>query len=229
MTLSGKIKLIIENPIIVLARLKGLKPIYASHCLTAKKLLKSEAKTIIDVGANRGDFSRACFYVFPNAKVYAFEPLPKYAKTLGSMNLSFFPVGLWNKNQESDFFFNKMADRKSSFLNYGRKNVYRKEDIEKIKIPQKRFDSLGIHVDRPCYLKIDVEGAEDKVLEGFGKKLKEIDILQVEINFQDNFKGQATFVEILKISERAGFTGFLQENVVYENESPARCDLFFFR
>src|SRR3989344_6739777 len=69
---------IIEEPRILVGRLKGLHSNHCYYCLTAKKLLKKPVKTIIDVGANDGVFIMAGRWVFPDAKIYAFEPLEEF-------------------------------------------------------------------------------------------------------------------------------------------------------
>jgi len=209
--IKKKLSMLLNNPSLIQARLKKFKPIYFQHALIAKSLLKEPIKTCIDVGANRGEFSRVCKYLFPESKIYAFEPLPKYKKVLGSLKINFFSFGLWNRNQVSSFFYNKDRDRRSSFLEST--SISNQRQIQKIEIEQKRFDSLDIKIIRPSYLKIDVEGAENKVLEGFGKKLREIDVLQVEVNFEEGFHKQTHFLEIFKIAKKAGFIGFVQDNI----------------
>ena len=36
-----------------------------------------ECQTVVDIGANRGQFALAVRHYLPNAQIYAFEPLPK--------------------------------------------------------------------------------------------------------------------------------------------------------
>jgi FkbM family methyltransferase len=229
MSIGFKIRLVLEQPRVLSAKLKGLKPIYSHHCLTAKDLA-GNFKTVIDVGANRGDFSKACRYFFPGARIYAFEPLPKYSEKLKGIADKVFNTALWNKNGKAVFNYNKRADRRSSFLGYGKDNKkFREEDVEKIKVIQKRFDSVKLEIERPCFAKIDVEGVEAEALEGFGNRLKEVDVLQLEVNFQENFKEQSKFSKMIDFIEKTGFLGFLQNNVHYKNGVPERCDLFFYR
>ena len=58
---------ILKNPFLLWIRIKGMHPFYYLNILTAKKF-GGNLKTIIDVGANVGDYSRVCNYVFPKAR-----------------------------------------------------------------------------------------------------------------------------------------------------------------
>jgi hypothetical protein len=45
-------------------------------------LLDAGIKTILDIGANTGQFARLAHEVFPGASIYSFEPLPDCFETL---------------------------------------------------------------------------------------------------------------------------------------------------
>ena len=66
----------IKDLIIEYLRIKKQK----SVCEIVKDMLKKDIKTIIDVGANKGEFSKAALNVFEQAKVYSFEPIPSLFK-----------------------------------------------------------------------------------------------------------------------------------------------------
>ena len=68
---------ILTHPQIIKARFKGVYTDHCASCLTSKQLLNQQVKTVIDVGANVGSFIKASQYVFPQAKIYAFEPVPR--------------------------------------------------------------------------------------------------------------------------------------------------------
>ena len=52
-------------------------------------------------------------------------------------------------------------------------------------------------LDQPDYVKVDVDGIEHLVLEGFGEKLKKVKSLLIEVN--KDFKEQAAAIEHLMI------------------------------
>jgi FkbM family methyltransferase len=154
--------------------------------------------------------------------------------------LKLFPIGLWNSNGRANLNIprNEDLDDCSSFLEFGNegfiKGIYEKTeskiDYDKVNVERKRFDSLDIDIKSPCLLKIDTEGSEIFVLKGFGSKLKEIDVIQLEVNFQENQKGQTKISELISYLELYGFIGFIQKTLRYgENGYPNHCDLIFFR
>lgn len=200
-------------------------------CLHVKNILRErEIKTVIDVGANKGEFSLAALKVFERAKVYSFEPLPLLIKNhlskIKEKRFAFFELALSNKNSTNYFNYNVNRKRRSSLLeNVGERNL----PIKKIKIKTKRFDSLNVPLNKPCFLKIDVEGAEMLVLKGFGGKLNQVDILQIEVNFSDNFKHQAKISELVNLLEKYNFKRFIQKNIIYKSRVPQSCDLIFFK
>jgi len=218
----------IKDLIIEYLRIKKQK----SVCEIVKDMLKKDIKTIIDVGANKGEFSKAALNVFEQAKVYSFEPIPflfkDYLLKINNERLKCFMFALSNKNSVSKFNYNLDRKRQSSLLTPSNFNEFK---IKKVKIETKRFDSLNLEIKRPCFLKIDVEGAEMLVLNGFEKNLKNIDVLQLEINFSENFNGQAKTSELIKFLEKYNFKRFIQKNIIYEGENklPKSCDLIFFR
>ncbi len=230
--LSRAVGRIIEYPSLLVSRFNGINFNHAHTCLTAKDLI-GEAKTVIDIGANEGTFTRAAGYIFPKAKIYAFEPLTEYYNMIKDLkNVTAFNFGLWDKEEEGTFYINSEKSGASSFLkpleNYT-KYIVKKEKISEIKVPKKRFDKLKIPIIRPCFVKIDVEGAEMKVLKGFGDKLKEVDILQIEWFFWDFHENQMRLGTLLPMLEKYGFVGCIQRELGYTEGYPSACDLIFFK
>jgi len=164
--------------------MKLTKPIslmrrFLRHRKILNKIKKEfDIKTVIDVGANRGEYSKAARRIFPHANIIAFEPTPNLFECPvhpDKRYLSFFNIGLLNENNDSkDFFYNPKRKKKSSFID-------KKEQTITLKVKTRRFDSLKIPIERPCLLKLDTEGTEFRALEGFGERLKEVDAIQIEV------------------------------------------------
>ncbi len=221
-----------EYPSLLVSRFKGVTSNQCYTCFTAKDLI-GNARTVIDIGANEGLFIKAAKYVFPKAKVYAFEPQEKFYNIIKNMkDVTAFNFGLWDKNEEGTFYVNKENTGASSFLkpldNYT-KYISGKDKISETKLQKKRFDKLEIPIIRPCFVKIDVEGAEEKVLKGFGDKLKEVDVLQIEWFFRDFHENQMRLGNLLPLLEKYGFVGFIQRELGYIEGYPSACDLIFFK
>jgi len=226
----NKIGIIIEHPSLIWAKLRGIAHIHYYHCLTAKKLSKTNIKTLIDIGANVGNYSKTGKIVFPDAKIYAFEPIKECYDKIKDENITAFNFALWDIDNQIDvFYFNKNITGRSSFLKYGSEHSILSKDIQEINILKRRFDKLKIEIIRPCFVKIDVEGGEDKVIRGFGERLKEVDVLQIEWHFGDYYKNHEKLSNMIKLLEDNGLTGFIQKSVGYKDNIPYQCEFFFFR
>lgn len=230
--LSRTVERIVEYPSLLFTKIHGISSNHTYTCLTAKELI-GNARTIIDIGANEGLFIKSAKYVFPKAKIYAFEPQKKFYNIIKNFStVKAFNFGLWDKEEESVFYINKQNTGASSFLkpleNYT-KYIGSKDKIIETKLQKKRFDSLNIPIIRPCFVKIDVEGAEVNVLKGFGDKLKEVDVLQIEWFFKDFHENQMKLGTLVPLLEKYGFVGFIQKELGYIEGYPSACDLIFFK
>lgn len=230
--LSRSIERITEYPSLLISRFKGMSSNHTYTCLTAKDLI-GNARTVIDIGANEGLFIKSAKYIFPRAKIYAFEPQNRFYNIIKKINgVTAFNFGLWDKEEEGTFYVNKQNTGASSFLkpidNYT-KYISSRDKISEVKLQKKRFDKLKISITRPCFVKIDVEGAETNVLKGFGDKLKEVDVLQIEWFFMDFNENQMKLGALLPLLEKYGFVGFIQRELGYIEGYPSACDLIFFK
>lgn len=230
--LSRAIGRMIEYPLVLIGRFKRINSNHCYTCLTTKDLI-GDVKTIVDIGANEGSFIKAAKYIFPRAKIYAFEPQEKFYNIIKNLeNVTAFNFGLWDKEGKSIFYVNRENTGASSFLkpldNYT-KYIGTKDKILEIRLQKRRFDKLRIPIERPCFVKIDVEGAEANVLKGFGDRLKEVDILQIEWFFRDFHENQMKLGELIPLLEKYDFIGFIQRELGYIEHYPSACDLIFFK
>ncbi len=74
-----------------------------------------------------------------------------------------------------------------------------------------------------------MEGAEEKVIKGFGDRLKEVDVLQIEWIFRKFHRDQMKLSRLMALLEKFGFSGFRQIELSYLKNKPYICDLIFFR
>ena len=153
----------------------------------------SRTKTFFDVGANIGIY---CFlaarYGLPDAKIFAFEPQPQCIKYLNktiSLNdwenkLSVFNLGLGDKKAELELY---LSGTGSTFDNSFNDNA----DSKKITIPVDTLDNQveKLNIKKIDFLKIDVEGFEQKVLEG-GLKTIERDKPIIFLEIADHVRGR---------------------------------------
>ena len=149
------------------------------------KLESERFNTIFDVGANVGNWSVMAAKIFKQGSIYSFEMCPQtfqeLQKNTEKYNVNCINSALSDCNNK-DFAVNCREG------NYTRNSIDfpQEEFYEKFKVPMLTGDSFCANNDikRINFLKIDVEGHELKVLNGFSNMLRDgnIDIIQFELN-----------------------------------------------
>lgn len=171
-------------------------------------------KTVIDVGANVGQFAVASAKLFPGVTVYSFEPHPECLEklkknTLELGNIHVYPIALGARSGEVIFHLNAHS-HSSSILPLGerhRRAFPRAREISTIKVPLSTLDhEMGsIHLEPPLFIKLDVQGYEPQVLEGATETLKRVDFVLLETSFRPLYEGEKTFMEIARMMGQLGF------------------------
>ena len=156
--------------------------------LLLDRLRKLNIKTVFDVGANRGDYSKACLSRFPDALIHAFEIVPATFNKLNANLASYGRVqlneyGLSNTSGTLEINYNPDHDGASSLLD----EVTVIHDASWRKVPV-RVTTGDEYTDNKSIslidlLKIDVEGAENLVLEGFRNTLAQGRISSIQFEF----------------------------------------------
>lgn len=132
--------------------------------------------TVWDVGGNVG--THACLFasVVPEGRVVSFEPHPSYADRLrtnadinGFKNIEVQELGLAEASTTEEL--NLLASEDE--LHEGRHTLASADEaVDKMEITLERGDALALDgIPAPNVLKIDVEGAEQRVLRGIKKTL----------------------------------------------------------
>lgn len=161
--------------------------------------------TVVDVGANVGQFSRAALGFWPTADVMAFEPLPECAEALrltvgphGSLEVHAVALGREDgtvRFHPHDYTLSSSALAATEAAK--REHAWAKER-PMIEVPLHRLDTVleGRTLRRPALLKLDVQGFELEVIAGARSTLAQIDALLVEVAFERAYEGQPLFHEV---------------------------------
>ena len=237
MSFISKINTISEHPTLLKTIGKKVNRGFVKDLLIVKEKFGFIPNTIIDIGAAIGKWSKAANYVFPYAKIYAFEPIPnslKQAKeTLKDIDkIEFFNIALFSSNEQKQFHLNEFSFSSSLLkMTDKHKEIYpftKNETV--INVECKRFDSMtGISLERPVYVKIDVQGTELEVLKGFGNLIQKIDMIQIELAFEKFYENQFNYAEIFNFFFKNGFKSFLQLDPKFNNNKLIYCDYLFVR
>lgn len=183
---------------------KSSNQLFRGENIFIKKFDNLGLKNCIDVGCNRGDFSKEILKN-KNTNVISFEPLPFYNKYLKEINRLYgnrfihFEYALSNKDS-FDFIYH--GSEENSTMASLEKEINNIDYVGRInnttlKVELKRLDSFieNKNFDKVDFIKIDTEGHEYKVLEGslnFIKKNK-IKIIQFEFNWHHLFTNYSIF------------------------------------
>ena len=146
-----------------------------------------EVATVIDIGANIGNVSLAVSKLFPDAKIYAIEPVFDIYKILKKsttkhLNIYTFPLAISNNSKSVTMLYNKKLPEGSLVMN---NSVSFKG--KKIHVKALTLDSFikQNHIKQIDYLKIDVESFEKNVLQGAHESLGDVHYLCLEIQATD--------------------------------------------
>ena len=175
-------------------------------------------KTIIDVGANVGQFAVSAAKCFPEAVVHSYEPVPEcYAELERTAkkfrNICTSPLALGETPGELAFHVNSHSHSSSVLaLSENHKQAFpAAREVRTIPIRVSTLDREygGADLPAPVLLKLDVQGYEAKVLAGAKKILPNIDYVLVEVSFQPLYVEESAFDEIFAFLNGFGFE-FLQ-------------------
>ncbi len=170
--------------------------------------------TVIDVGSSKGNASRQFHEIFPNALIYAFEPLSDCfeltkKKMAGVSGFRAFNVALSDVSGNSMIFRSSYSGA-SSLLKMGQlqKDIFPHVAGEKIEpIKTDTLDNiLANHnlVDN-ILIKMDVQGFEGKVIKGGLNIFRRAKIVITETSFQILYEGQPLFGDIYRQLSELGY------------------------
>ena len=191
-------------------------------------------KSLIDVGANKGQFSIVARRLFPDIEIHAFEPLETERKRLQSVvgkPVRLYATALGDAHGEATFFVTSRLDSSSLFQpGAGQEAAYGVVTQSSIRVPVARLsESFDIStLPRPILLKLDVQGGELDVLHGAEEILSSIDMIYCEVSFVQLYEGQPLATEITHYLAQRGFAlkGVFNQSVTREF-GPTQADFLF--
>lgn len=155
------------------------KLIYNESFKISKKI--PDNPLIIDGGANIGMSSIYYLLKFPEAKILAFDPtsenVSKYKHNLSSfMNAKIEQKALWDKSETIDFHFSKCSRYHSLFAREGNSIT---EKVKAVRLDEWLDEN---NIQKIDILKLNVEGAELKVIRGLGKRIRDVNVIVGELH-----------------------------------------------
>ena len=167
----GVVESVISSGEYLIPRLKGLRP-----------------KTILDVGAHVGTASRIFSTVFPNAKIFAFEPshfnlaFAERNLTEQSDSVSLFSFGLSDENRMVELYHGDNLTAASSLYNH----VNSSELQETVEIRDAAEVLKELELGTIDILKLDTEGSELKILDSLSESLRDVSVIMLEYHSEND-------------------------------------------
>lgn len=197
-------------------------------------------QTVLDLGANVGDWSQAALGAFPEAEIYAFEPLPLVYQKLterfkGEKRFHAFDLAITDKEGLASFHQNEFSPS-SSLLNMRQthKDHFKFTSNEKsTEVKISKLDTVfeNIPLKENILIKMDVQGSESNVIRGGAKTVSRAKVVILETSFETLYENEPLFDGIYKTMVNLGFKyhgqmGQLNSPV---NSLPLQADCIFLR
>jgi len=178
--------------------------------------------TLLDIGANCGQYSKNMRKMGYNGRIVSFEPLNNAFKNLGKVssrdkNWLINNYALGNKNMKNiinvagNSYSSSILKMLPKHLNSAPTSRYiakQEIDIRTLDSIYKSFCTSKSNV----MVKIDTQGYEKNVLDGADKSLKHIKIIQLEMSLVQLYENEMLFNQMINHLEKKGFQLFSLEN-----------------
>lgn len=201
-------------------------------------ILTGKGRIIFDVGAHGGESAIFFNKIFPLANIYSFEPIPKMAGLIRSLeiqNNTVVECALSNFDGKQNFYvqdishlssLHKVNKESTESLGY-----HKKETHEVVEVEVKRGDSFVQQLNIDCIdlLKMDVQANEVQALDGFADVIDKVSTVLVEVSFYDFYQNKSSIklledklpnfelYDIFEISKNPKTLGTDWATIVYKN------------
>lgn len=196
-----------------------------------RALFTPESKLIIfDIGACEGEDSIRYSHLFPEARIFSFEPLPSNQDLIRhhfarhkAVRCELVPLALSDRCGTADFFVSSGAPQEKTLgeeWNYGNKSnsLLPPGDFQKEQTPWLKFETKQTvqtdtldnfcksrKIDHIDFIHMDVQGAEWLVLQGAVHMVPHIKAIWLEVANKEVYRGQKIKKDIEELLGRAGF------------------------
>lgn len=185
--------------------------------------------TIIDVGANCSQMTKLLLLSTPDARVISFEPNPKL-RPMGEK----YEIALSDSDGMAEFYM-PHGDDAWGTIEQDNENI--SAATRHFTVRQASMKSLiqakaipWSELPRPILVKIDTEGSEKRVIEGFGAYLQDIAYMIVEVENVETRGGNYSMVDLCCLMASYGFRKSKLLYACYDGpDAPAYSDVMFWK
>jgi len=184
---------------------------YLTNLLIVLEQIGFKPIEVVDIGANRGFWTRDFLKVFPDAAVTLIEPnqtlQPYFQDLLDTRpNLQYLPLGVGKMPGVFRFTLNPQDDSSTFLFD---ENEAQKRGFEQVEIPVTTLNVLlrEKKINVPDLVKIDAEGLDLEVLEGASDLFGHTEIFMVEAAV-NNPVFPNTFLKVIQFMDGKGYRLF---------------------
>jgi len=202
-----------------------------------RNVLRQDLATVVDIGANRGQFSLAVRQWAPGARVFAFEPLSgpaaRFCKGFqGDSKVILYQAAIGQQTGEATIHVSA-ADDSSSLLPISQLQQRLFPGTGEVRTETIRVGRLADffsakEIAGPALLKLDVQGFELEALSGCEDMLEYFAYAYVECSFVELYTGQALADEVTAWLRDRGFILSGIYNLSYDEHGHALQGDFLF-
>jgi FkbM family methyltransferase len=189
--------------------------------------LMKGCKSVVDIGANRGQFALVAKYCFPEASIISFEPLPEpaviFQKVFSEYNdVTMHNVAISTTSGQSMMHVSERDDSSSllPISNLQEEIFPGTREIDKIVVKTASLNELVPEkaILSPALLKLDVQGFELDCLKGCESLLKNFKWVYCECSFVELYSGQRLAPDVIKWLADRGFSIIGIYNTTYDKD-----------
>jgi len=189
------------------------------HCVAAgvehaRVLSGLDCRTVVDIGANRGQFALVARQCQPHARIISFEPLPAAASKFravfaGDDRVTLHEVAIGPAPGNATMHISKRDDSSSLLpITVTQASLFPGTEEAATAVvhvaPLREFISSA-KIEAPALLKVDVQGYELQALRGCEDLLNRFAYVYAECSFMELYAGQALADEVIAWLRERGF------------------------
>ncbi len=201
-------------------------------------LMDMNIQTVLDVGANIGEFSAIAASLFPTAGIYAFEPINDCVESIKQKqipNVTVYQIALGNQNGEAKFYISSW-NPSSSLKKMGelhKQNWPHTAENISTTVKTRRLDSFESEFDlkQEILVKVDIQGAETEFIDGAKNTLSKAKVIIIEAGYVQLYEDEAMFDRIYNRLKELDFSfrGVLKQSQSKIDDSYLQADCVFIK
>ena len=223
-------------------QIKNKKYLYDPNKNLIKSINHFQIKSILDVGANKGQFTLMLLKNNFEGNIMSFEPLKEEHESLIKVSLKkenwkvARRCALGNKNRVQKFHISGNRES-SSLLKILQKHKDLRPESKTIKTEKINVEKLDnfkkdiSKLEKNLLLKIDTQGSEIDVLKGASKVIKDIKCFFIEVSLVHLYKNQKLWLDIIKYMKKLNFSVWSVDQLLRNNNTGQtyQVDIFFYK